>query len=150
MLNQDLDLPNKVQIPHSDEFADFVNRLLEKIANERLGKFGDFEVRNHAWFKECTYIDYLSKNAQGNCVEITLPAIDFEALQNRQLYLPYWCYEKEFDIREEGKYRELQELFDMRPLDRKFEERRIRKVDLGRVQLLQANWDQFIPNSTQR
>ena len=50
MINQDLELPNKVQMPHSDEFADFVSRLLQKYPNDRLGKFGDFEVKNHAWF----------------------------------------------------------------------------------------------------
>ena len=78
VLNRELELPNKVQIPHSDEFADFVSRLLEKTPNERLGKSGDYEVRNHPWFKDYTYIDY-----QDNETEITLPAIDFEALQNR-------------------------------------------------------------------
>ena len=51
---------------------------MKKTPNERLGKSGDYEVRNHPWFKEYTYVDY-----QDNETEITLPAIDFEALQNR-------------------------------------------------------------------
>ena len=41
-------IPNQVRVPHSDEFADLVNRLLIKDPHYRLK--GADEVLNHPWF----------------------------------------------------------------------------------------------------
>ena len=52
-------IPNQVRVPHSDEFADLVNRLLIKDPRDRLQ--GADEVLNHPWFTneslEEAYID---------------------------------------------------------------------------------------------
>ena len=88
-------MPNRVQIPYSEEFEDFVRKLLEKRAKKRLGKDGgDHEVRNHPWFQEYTFRDLTGEET----VEKTIPAFNFDALERRELSIPYWCFEREFNI----------------------------------------------------
>ena len=48
ILNNPVQIPNPVRVPHSDEFADLVNRLLDKDPVTRLQ--GAEQVLNHPWF----------------------------------------------------------------------------------------------------
>ena len=56
---------------HSDEFRDFITKLLIKDMSKRLGCEGHQEVLDHSWFKEHIY--------DGE----TVPSFDFRALEER-------------------------------------------------------------------
>ena len=75
-----------MRVGHSDAFRDFVTQLLEKDSTLRLGTQGEGQVTTHAWFKEHEYLGE------------TVAAFDFEALEAKQLPVPYCCFERNFSI----------------------------------------------------
>ena len=77
-----------MRIAHSDEFRDFICKLLDKSVHTRLGAQGDeAEVKAHDWLQE---FDYGDKH---------FSSIDFEALETAEKFrIPYWCFERTFNL----------------------------------------------------
>ena len=61
IVNNPLEIPNQVRVPHSDAFADLVTKLLAKDPSERLGFNGAHEILAHEWFVDCDLEDFLAK-----------------------------------------------------------------------------------------
>ena len=64
IINNPLEIPNQVRVPHSDAFADLVTKLLAKHPDERLGYNGVQEVLAHEWFSDCNLDDFLNKRIE--------------------------------------------------------------------------------------
>ena len=53
IINSPVNFPNQARRPHSDEFEDIVNKLLNKDKIERIGaQGGATEILQHPWFAD--------------------------------------------------------------------------------------------------
>ena len=74
---------NKLELPEGwgIEAGDFINRLIKRKQNERLGHGGDNEVKNHLWFKGFRW-DKLYR------MELKAPFIPQEEENGNSIYIP--------------------------------------------------------------
>ena len=83
---------NKLELPEGwgIEAGDFINRLIKRKQNERLGHGGDTEVKNHLWFKGFRWdklyrmelkAPFIPDEEDGNEKNIFIPPIDNEMMK---------------------------------------------------------------------
>ena len=85
---------NKLELPDGwgIESADFINRLIKRKQNERLGHGGDSEVKNHLWFKGFSWdklyrrelqSPYIPEEETNKGINYTMP-IDNEMMKKKK------------------------------------------------------------------
>ncbi len=62
---------NEIPTGWSTEAADFLNKLLKRKSNHRLGKNGIYELKEHAWLKNFPWLDLYKKE----CIPPFIPKV---------------------------------------------------------------------------
>ena len=83
-MNNPVQIPNQVRVPHSDEFADLVNRLLDKDPRTRLQ--GADLVLSHPWFTNESLDAYIPINRIEDRIEQPVTPDTFFEKNNIELF----------------------------------------------------------------
>jgi len=78
MLNNNINL-NKKNLPHnfSENIADFINGLLKRKNNQRLGSRGIDEIKNHIWLDDVDWTNIENKNLDINQIPFIPSSIEY-------------------------------------------------------------------------
>ena len=85
--NQEQEMPDASQIPHSADFADLVNKLLSKDPEQRIGTNGGAtEILDHPWFTDVASQDFIDVQNIVDRSEPTVVSDDFFVRSNMDYF----------------------------------------------------------------
>ena len=82
-----MQIPNQVRIPHSNEAADLIRKLLTKDPRDRIGSNGGCdEILAHPWFKDAGAEHFIDLEKVKSRMEPAMLNDDFFSATNNMCY----------------------------------------------------------------